>query len=92
MLFRSESESFDAMVCDLQMQGLSGIDVADTMATSCPRLLARTVFLTGGAITPRAEAFLASPGVTHLGKPVDLDRLHQMLLQVRVQPALSTPP
>jgi CheY-like chemotaxis protein len=75
-----ERQSFDAVVCDLQMSGLSGIEVADTVAIRAPGLLARTVFLTGGAIAPAAEAFLARPGITHLVKPVDLDQLHQHLL------------
>lgn len=65
----------DAIVCDLMMPGLSGMELADAVARTDPDLRARMLFLTGGAITPAAEEFLARADVVALEKPVTLPDL-----------------
>lgn len=69
------SHQYDAMVCDLMMPGMSGMELADELAASRPSLRARMVFLTGGAVTAAAEQFLGRPDVVYLTKPVRLKDL-----------------
>lgn len=85
-----DHQRFDAVACDLQMPGLSGIHVADLLARQRPDVLARTVFLTGGAMTREAEAFLARPDITYVEKPVDVSRLNDALGQAALM--RRTPP
>ena len=41
------------------MPGMTGMDLHEALATAAPASAARMVFLTGGAFTARAQAFLA---------------------------------
>ncbi|BDG09229.1 ATP-binding protein [Anaeromyxobacter paludicola] len=52
-------ESWDVILCDLMMPQMDGVDFEAALATSCPALVPRIVFITGGAFTERAQAFLA---------------------------------
>jgi signal transduction histidine kinase/ActR/RegA family two-component response regulator len=74
-----EAGPFDAIVCDLMMPGMSGMDVAEAVWARDPRLRSRMVFLTGGAVLPDAEAFLERPDVRHFVKPVRLAELNAAL-------------
>jgi signal transduction histidine kinase len=71
--------AFDAVVCDLLMPGTSGMALAEHVAMHHPRLRPRMVFLTGGAVTPEAQAFLEGDDVSVLSKPVRLDELESRL-------------
>jgi CheY-like chemotaxis protein len=73
---------YDAMVCDLMMPNLSGMELAAVIGRQYPELRARTVFLTGGAVTASAESFLARPDVRHLQKPVPIAVLDKVLLDL----------
>jgi signal transduction histidine kinase/ActR/RegA family two-component response regulator len=77
-----EARRFDAVVCDLMMPGISGMDIAEELARRWPDLRVRTLFLTGGAITEVAERFLARPDVRYLTKPVQLGELDRTLNQL----------
>jgi signal transduction histidine kinase/CheY-like chemotaxis protein len=74
-----EGAGFDLVVCDLMMPGMSGMDFAEQLSRRNPALRSRTVFLTGGAVTPQAEQFLGQPSVRYLTKPVPIATLDQLL-------------
>ena len=83
---------FDAIICDLMMPGMSGMELADVLAKQHPALRSRTVFLTGGAVTEAAEEFLDRPDVVYMTKPVRLKDLDAMLRSLVEQAApLSCP-
>jgi len=63
------SGRFDAIVCDLMMPGFSGVDLHDELATERPDLLDRLLFLSGGAFSPREQAFVEEGRRTVLAKP-----------------------
>jgi len=54
----AHGESFDVIFCDLMMPEMTGVDFYHTIRTANPGLAERIVFLTGGAFTPGAAAFL----------------------------------
>lgn len=65
-----ESAPVDAVVCDVMMPGMSGIEFADALAERDPVLRQHTLFMTGGAVTPAAIAFLERPDVRSVHKPI----------------------
>jgi PAS domain S-box-containing protein len=64
-------ERFDAIVCDLMMPQITGMDVYDALLEIAPDQAHAMLFLTGGAFTPRAHAFLERIADAVLDKPVD---------------------
>jgi signal transduction histidine kinase/ActR/RegA family two-component response regulator len=82
-------KKYDAMVCDLMMPNLSGMELAEVVGRQNPELRARTVFLTGGAVTASAQSFLARPDVRYLQKPVSIAVLNDVLLDLVKDPAVD---
>jgi DNA-binding response OmpR family regulator len=62
-------ERFDLVLCDLMLEGVSGIEVYERVGQIAPELVGRIVFMTAGAVTPRAAAFLGRPDIRHIEKP-----------------------
>jgi CheY-like chemotaxis protein len=71
---------FDAVLCDLQMRGLHGMDTFERLRTSRPRLAERIVFLTGGQLNADERAFVDSH--RHLNKPVEREALRSALTRL----------
>ena len=65
----ADAAFYDVVFCDLMMPDVSGIDVYERVTKENPEQARRIVFMTGGAFTPRAVAFLESTGNTVLLKP-----------------------
>jgi CheY-like chemotaxis protein len=63
---------FDLIYCDLMMGGMTGMDLATLLEACAPERLARTVFMTGGAFTPGAAAFIADHPGACVEKPFDI--------------------
>jgi len=63
--------AFDLVLCDLMMPGMSGMELYETVAARAPEVVERFVFLTGGAFTIEAEAFLSSSRAERIIKPFD---------------------
>jgi PAS domain S-box-containing protein len=74
--------TFDAMLCDLMMPELSGIELHELLVQDDPELAKRTVFLTGGAFSGRAQSFLDAVGQPHVEKPVDFKIVRELLLEL----------
>jgi PAS domain S-box-containing protein len=70
---------FDVVLCDLMMPDVSGMDVYERVAKERPELAARFVFVTGGAFTERARAFVERVGPAVVEKPFELASLPAML-------------
>lgn len=71
--------SFDAVLCDLMMPGTTGMDVHERLERERPGLEQRVVYMTGGAFTPRARAFLERVPNPRLEKPFSLQDLDAAL-------------
>lgn len=83
-------KDFDVVLCDLMMPEVTGMDVFETLRTEDPTLLDRFVFMTGGAFTARARAFLAQVSNERLEKPFHPQAL-DALVQRLVRPQPHTP-
>jgi DNA-binding NtrC family response regulator len=64
-----DDPSIAAVVCDLQMPGVDGLDVHAAIQEHRPELQDRTLWATGGATTPTGQAFLKRPDVRSIVKP-----------------------
>jgi CheY-like chemotaxis protein len=65
-------EPFDLAYCDVMMKELTGIDLHKSLQKNAPQRLSKVVFMTGGAFTPEAQAFLSQRGEMHVEKPFDI--------------------
>ena len=70
-LRRPDRPSFDAIVSDVRMPGITGPDLQSALPTVAPQLVDRTLFITGDSLTDWVRRFLTQSGRPHLEKPVD---------------------
>jgi PAS domain S-box-containing protein len=70
-------ERFDLVLCDLMMPGLTGMECYEALRASRPELAQGMIFLTGGAFTPAARAFLERVSNLRVEKPFDAEALRQ---------------
>jgi CheY-like chemotaxis protein len=78
-----ERERFDAIVCDLMMPDVSGMAVYRWLSLHRPELTRRVVFLTGGAVTPESQAFVADVEAPILNKPAPVEAIVEAIERVR---------
>jgi CheY-like chemotaxis protein len=81
-----EGGPFDAVLCDLMMPGMSGIELYRALKARAPGMEERLVFMTGGAFTAEAEAFLDEVSNPRVEKPFDfasVDRLLRLAVSSR---------
>jgi signal transduction histidine kinase len=69
------NETFDVVLCDVQMPEIGGRGVLDRLQLDWPHLASKVVFMTGGAFTPEAREFLEHSAQTVLTKPFSLEEL-----------------
>ena len=72
---------FDVVLTDLQMPGGSGQDLYQWAAKAHPELLGGFVFMTGGACSDAARAFLDRADVTSVEKPFEFDALMAVITE-----------
>jgi PAS domain S-box-containing protein len=75
-------ERFDAVLCDLMMPELSGMELHAAARALDPLLADRFIFITGGAFTESARTFLAGATNPTLEKPVERGALDAALSRV----------
>jgi len=74
-----DEESFDAVVLDLRMPGMSGEQLFGSLSEEHR---GRVIFLTGDTATETVQEFLARTGRPALFKPVAVDELLQTVRKV----------
>jgi PAS domain S-box-containing protein len=72
-------ERFDAILCDLMMPDISGIELYNRLARVAPDQQDRIIFMTGGAFTQQARDFLAKIDRPHLDKPFTEGQLRRAI-------------
>ncbi|BDG06666.1 PAS domain S-box protein [Anaeromyxobacter oryzae] len=73
---------FDAILSDLLMPEMTGMELFETLGAELPDQAARMVFMTGGAYTDLARAFVSRQKARVIPKPIDLDELDRVLAEV----------
>ena len=75
---------FDVILSDLMMPQMTGIELHAALVKIAPELAAKMIFMTGGAFSPSASAFLESasnPTIDKPFKPAALRRMVQTLIK-----------
>jgi PAS domain S-box-containing protein len=75
----AKGEDFDVILSDLMMPGMSGMDFYTVLAALDPTMAARVVFVTGGAFTPEANAFLDRIANERMDKPFHFKQLRELV-------------
>jgi signal transduction histidine kinase/CheY-like chemotaxis protein len=77
---------FDAVICDLEMPQMTGMELHERIAARDPGLGRRMIFVTGGAFTERASDFLRRIPNPCLEKPFDAAQLREALERIAGEP------
>jgi PAS domain S-box-containing protein len=73
---------FDAILSDLLMPEMTGMELHERLSAEAPDQAARMVFMTGGAYTDLARAFVSRQKARVIAKPIDLEALDGILAQL----------
>ncbi len=75
----AQGERWDVVLCDLLMPEMSGIDLYRETLRVAPEAAPSIVFMTAGAFTPHAQAFIESVNNACLEKPFDIGKLRSVV-------------
>jgi PAS domain S-box-containing protein len=78
----SRGERFDAIVCDLLMPEITGMELYSELGRIAPDQVPRLVFMTGGAFTPAARTFLEGLSTQPIAKPFTTEQLREAVRRV----------
>lgn len=74
-----EGTTFDLILCDLMMPGVSGMDLHAWLLERSPEAAGRMVFMTGGVFTDEARSFLEHVPNRRIEKPFDTRDLLRLI-------------
>ena len=77
-----KQRSFDAILLDIQMPGLTGSSFFEQLVDTLPHMARRVVFISGFVDMPGTREFLAKSGRPFLGKPPKRGELVRVVRQV----------
>lgn len=77
---------FEAIVCDVNMPGMSGPQLQHEVARIAPHLASRFVFITGGAFTEELTELLECSANECVEKPFDPDALRAAVATIAGRP------
>ncbi len=72
-------ERYDVILCDLMMPGMSGMAFHERLQVVAPEMARRVVFASGGAFTPKAQAFFETCSNPRIDKPLDPIALRELI-------------
>jgi CheY-like chemotaxis protein len=78
----AQRADYDLIVSDLRMPELDGPGLYREIKSRHEALLPRLVFITGSALDPASEQFLAETGAPWLAKPFTITALHNLTQRV----------
>jgi signal transduction histidine kinase/CheY-like chemotaxis protein/HPt (histidine-containing phosphotransfer) domain-containing protein len=88
-LERDSWEAYDLVITDIQMPDLDGYELARRLRETAPGL--PVVGLTAHALAEVRDRCLEAGMVEHMAKPLDIDRLVEMIRRHSRRPALPAP-
>jgi len=75
----SRGERFDAILCDLMMPSMTGMELHASLERLAPEQARRMIVLTGGAFTEGAREFLDRVALPRCDKPFDTPALRELV-------------
>lgn len=74
-----DRETFDAVLCDVKMPGLSGLELLANLRERNPGLVERVIFVSGDTISQNTRTIIEQSGNLFLAKPFSFEQLQQTL-------------
>lgn len=84
-LSRLTEQTYDLILCDIQMPGLSGPELFRQLEEYDPGLKNRILFMTGDTVTPNTQRFIKESQTTCLVKPFSLAVLNRFVKEMMDQ-------
>jgi len=81
-LLKLESDSYDLILLDISMPGMSGLEFYSRIIAKRPELADRVIFMTGDMAAPGLEARLKQTDLMYIVKPFQPAALEQFLSKV----------
>lgn len=78
----ARDQAFDAIICDLMMPDVTGVEVHEWLAQRFGELADRVLFITGGAFCPEMDASLGRLHNPRLQKPLEAQILRRRVAEV----------
>ncbi|HEY9078670.1 response regulator [Magnetovibrio sp.] len=72
----------DLLILDVQMEGMSGVDLLERIRQAHPRLKSKVIFLTAQKSLKTIEKTTELGSTTYILKPIDPHRLHARIREV----------
>jgi CheY-like chemotaxis protein len=85
-------ERFDAILCDVMMPDMTGMDVYAQVARISRHEADRIIFMTGGVLTLRAREFLKKVPNRFVDKPLDMRELRKLIEEMAGLPVAAYAP
>jgi two-component system NtrC family sensor kinase len=82
LLVGPDAATYDVILTDLLMPGMSGRELYARVAAARPELLSRVIVSTGDSMSPEAHEFLRRTGCPVLNKPFELAELRALIARV----------
>lgn len=79
---RLEEESWSAILCDLRMPEISGMELYRNAVETNPELRGNFIFLSGDLTGAEVQSFLTESGERSIAKPFELGDLRQLVQAV----------
>ncbi|HJZ48137.1 MAG TPA: response regulator [Roseiflexaceae bacterium] len=86
-----ERMSFDLVLSDVKMPGMSGFELHQTIKQVNPDLAARLVFVTGDMLSAATQARIAQSGNPYIAKPFAIERLETLVRTLLAQRPIEQP-
>jgi PAS domain S-box-containing protein len=86
-------ERFDVILSDMMMPNMTGVEFYEALLSQKPDLARRVVFISGGAISAKVDAFLKSVPNPRIEKPFKIATLRTVIQQflAALEPGPSAP-
>jgi signal transduction histidine kinase/CheY-like chemotaxis protein len=78
-------QPFDALISDLVMPEMGGLELHDEACKRQPVLSARTLFITGSSLADALQELSERPGFSLLQKPIEVEALRQAVRKLVAQ-------
>lgn len=82
LLLLSRDDSFDVILCDVMMPGMTGMQLYTQVKNMSPHIARRFVFMTGGTFTNDAKQFLQQVTNVRIEKPFSLTQIRELLQRI----------
>jgi two-component system NtrC family sensor kinase len=84
-------ESFDLVLTDVKMPGMSGFELHQTLKQRDADLATRLVFVTGDTMSAATQARIAQSGNMSIAKPFTIERLETVLRALLARRPIESP-